>query len=45
MLPVLAMLSLEARDVRGFTFRVFLVLLPRVVVTTTALRMTLGYPL
>jgi len=45
MLPVLAMLSLKARDVMGFTFLVFLVLLPLVVVLTTVLGMTLSWPL
>jgi len=45
MLPVLALLSLEARDVMGYTFLVFLVLLPLVIVMTTLLGLTLGYPL
>ncbi len=45
MLPVLALLSLKARDVMGYTFLVFLVLLPLVIVLTTALGATLPYPL
>lgn len=45
MLPVLALLSLKARDVMGFTSLVFLVLLPVVLVLTTLLGMTLAYPL
>lgn len=45
MLPVLALLGLRARDVMGFTFLVFLVLLPLVLVLTTLLGATLTYPL
>jgi short-chain fatty acids transporter len=45
MLPTLAMLGLKARDVMGFTFIVFLVLTPVVLVLVTVLGMTLGYPL
>ncbi len=45
MLPVLALLGLRARDVMGFTFLVFLVLFPLVLVLTTVLGSTLGYPL
>lgn len=45
MLPVLALLGLRARDVMGFTFLVFLVLLPLVLVLTTLLGATLPYPL
>jgi short-chain fatty acids transporter len=45
MLPVLALLGLKARDVMGFTFLVFLVLLPLVLVLTTLLGKTLHYPL
>jgi short-chain fatty acids transporter len=45
MLPVLALLGLRARDVMGFTFLVFLVLLPLVLVLTTLLGATLSYPL
>jgi short-chain fatty acids transporter len=45
MLPVLALLGLRARDVMGFTFLVFLVLLPLVLILTTLLGMTLPYPL
>jgi short-chain fatty acids transporter len=45
MLPVLALLGLRARDVMGFTFMVFVVLLPLVLVLTTLLGRTLAYPL
>jgi short-chain fatty acids transporter len=45
MLPVLALLGLRARDVMGFTFLVFLVLFPLVLVLTAALGATLPYPL
>lgn len=45
MLPVLALLGLRARDVMGYTFLVFLVLLPLVLVVTTLLGTTLPYPL
>jgi short-chain fatty acids transporter len=45
MLPVLALLGLRARDVMGYTFLVFLVLLPLVLVLVTLLGMTLPYPL
>ena len=45
MLPVLALLGLRARDVMGYTFLVFLVLLPLVLVLTTLLGSTLPYPL
>ncbi len=45
MLPTLAMLGLRARDVMGFTFIVFLVLTPVVLVLVTVFGMTLGYPL
>jgi short-chain fatty acids transporter len=45
MLPVLALLGLRARDVMGYTFLVFLVLLPLVLVLTTLLGTTLPYPL
>ena len=45
MLPVLALLGLRARDVMGYTFLVFLVLLPLVLVMTTLLGTTLTYPL
>jgi short-chain fatty acids transporter len=45
MLPVLALCGLRARDVMGYTFLVFLVLLPLVLVLTTLLGATLGYPL
>jgi short-chain fatty acids transporter len=45
MLPVLALLGLRARDVMGFTFLVFVVLLPLVLLLTTLLGATLSYPL
>jgi short-chain fatty acids transporter len=45
MLPVLALLGLRARDVMGYTFLVFLVLFPLVLVMTTLLGATLRYPL
>lgn len=45
MLPVLALLGLRARDVMGFTFLVFLVLFPLVLLLTTLLGSTLPYPL
>jgi short-chain fatty acids transporter len=45
MLPTLAILGLRARDVMGFTFVVFLVLVPLVLVLVTVLGMTLTYPL
>jgi short-chain fatty acids transporter len=45
MLPVLALLGLRARDVMGFTFLVFLILLPLVLILTTVLGATLPYPL
>lgn len=45
MLPTLAVLGLRARDVMGFTFVVFLVLAPLVLVLVTVLGSTMGYPL
>jgi short-chain fatty acids transporter len=45
MLPTLAVLGLKARDVMGFTFVVFLVLTPLVLVLVTVLGGTMGYPL
>jgi short-chain fatty acids transporter len=45
MLPTLAILRLKARDVMGYTFVVFLVLLPVVILLVTALGLTLPYPL
>lgn len=45
MLPVLALLGLRARDVMGYTFLVFLFLLPTVLVLTLVLGLTLPYPL
>jgi short-chain fatty acids transporter len=45
MLPTLAILGLRARDVMGFTFVVFLVLAPVVLVMVTLFGATLPYPL
>ena len=45
MLPVLALLGLRARDVMGYTFLIFLVLTPLVLLMTTVLGATLPYPL
>jgi short-chain fatty acids transporter len=45
MIPVLTLLGLRARDVMGYTFLVFLILFPLVLLMTTLLGMTLGYPL
>ena len=45
MLPTLAILGLRARDVMGYTFIVFLVLLPVVILMVTLLALTLRYPL
>jgi short-chain fatty acids transporter len=45
MLPVLGLLQLKAKDVMGYTFLVFLVLLPVVLVLVTWLGSTLSYPL
>ena len=44
MLPTLAILGLRARDVMGFTFIVFLVLAPAVLVMVTVFGATLSYP-
>ena len=45
MLPILGMFGLRARDVMGYTFVVFLVLTPVVLVLVTVLGLTLRYPL
>jgi len=45
MLPTLAILELRARDVMGFTFLVFVLLAPVVLVLVTVLAGTLAYPL
>ncbi len=45
MLPVLGLLGLRARDIMGYTFLVFLVLAPVVLVLVTVLNATLSYPL
>ena len=45
MLPILGLFQLRARDVMGYTFIVFLVLVPVVLVLVTILGATLSYPL
>jgi len=45
MLPVLGMFQLRARDVMGYTFVVFLALVPIVLILVTVLGRTLSYPL
>jgi short-chain fatty acids transporter len=45
MLPILGLFGLRARDVMGYTFVVFIVLLPLVLLLVTALGATLAYPL
>ena len=45
MLPILGLFQLRARDVMGFTFLVFLALVPVVLVLVTLLGLTLRYPL
>ena len=45
MLPILGMLGLRARDVMGYTFVIFLVLTPVVLILVTVLGLTLSYPL
>lgn len=45
MLPTLALLGLKARDVMGYTFVVFLVLMPLCVALVYVLGLTLPYPL
>ncbi len=45
MLPILGMLGLRAKDVMGYTFVVFLVLTPVVLILVTVLGLTLSYPL
>jgi short-chain fatty acids transporter len=45
MLPVLGVFQLQARDIMGYTFVVFLALTPVVVLLVTLLGMTLSYPL
>jgi short-chain fatty acids transporter len=45
MLPVLGLFGLKARDVMGYTFLIFLVLTPLVLVLVTVLATTLPYPL
>lgn len=45
MLPILGLFQLRARDVMGYTFVVFLALVPVVLLLVTLLGMTLRYPL
>jgi short-chain fatty acids transporter len=45
MLPILGLFGLRARDIMGYTFLVFLVLTPLVLIMVTVLGMTLPYPL
>jgi short-chain fatty acids transporter len=45
MLPILGLFGLRARDVMGYTFLVFLVLTPVVLLLVTVLGATLAYPL
>jgi short-chain fatty acids transporter len=45
MLPILGLFRLRARDVMGYTFVVFLVLVPVVLLLVTVLGRTLSYPL
>jgi short-chain fatty acids transporter len=45
MLPILGLFNLRARDVMGYTFLVFVVLVPVVLVLVTLLGTTLTYPL
>jgi short-chain fatty acids transporter len=45
MLPILGLFGLRARDVMGYTFVVFLVLVPVVLLLVTILGATLPYPL
>jgi short-chain fatty acids transporter len=45
MLPILGLFQLKARDVMGYTFVVFLALLPVVLLLVTLLGRTLPYPL
>jgi short-chain fatty acids transporter len=45
MLPILGLFQLRARDVMGYTFVVFIVLVPAVLLLVTILSATLSYPL
>jgi short-chain fatty acids transporter len=45
MLPILGLFGLRARDVMGYTFLVFVVLMPLVLVMVTLFGATLAYPL
>ena len=45
MLPILGLFKLSARDVMGYTFVVFLALVPVVLLLVTLLGVTLPYPL
>lgn len=44
MLPILGLFQLRARDIMGYTFVVFMVLLPLVLILVTTLGRTLSYP-
>jgi short-chain fatty acids transporter len=44
MLPILGIFQLRARDIMGYTFVVFLALVPVVLVLVTVLGRTLSYP-
>ena len=45
MLPILGLFQLRARDIMGYTFLIFVVLFPVVILLVTILGMTLRYPL
>ena len=45
MLPTLGLLGLRARDVMGYTFIVFVILLPTILTLVTVFGLTLPYPL
>ena len=45
MLPILSLFGLRARDVMGYTFVVFLALVPTVLILITLFGLTLPYPL
>jgi short-chain fatty acids transporter len=45
MLPILGLFGLRARDVMGYTFLIFVVLAPVVLVLVTIFGATLAYPM
>jgi short-chain fatty acids transporter len=45
MLPILGLFGLRARDIMGYTFLVFLVLTPLILIMVTVFATTLHYPL